>query len=138
MTPRELVQSFYRDVWNKADEDAARRILDAGFRFRASLGPERVGPAGFCDYMRSIHRALGEYECTIEDMIEEESRAAARMRFTGLHRGDFFGVPPTGRRITWAGAAFFTMDGERIVDLWVLGDIDAVKSQLGATPRASF
>jgi predicted ester cyclase len=138
MTPRELVQSFYRDVWNKADEHAAHRILDAGFRFRASLGLERVGPAAFCDYMRSIHRALGGYERIIEDVIEEDSRAAARMRFTGLHRGEFFGVPPTGRRITWAGAAFFTMEGQQIVDLWVLGDIDAVKSQLGAPSRASF
>jgi len=138
MTPRALVECFYLDVWNKADESAAHRILHPQFRFRASLGPERTGPAGFCDYMRAIHRALGEYTCIIDDIVTEERRASARMRFTGLHRAEFFGVSATGRRITWAGAAFFTTDGTQITDLWVLGDVDAVKAQLGAASQVSF
>src|SRR6516225_9855142 len=53
-----LVQRFYREVWNKADETVAREILHAGLRFKASLGPVRTGPEGFIDYMRSIHAGL--------------------------------------------------------------------------------
>ena len=137
-TPRSLVERFYHEVWNRADETAAREILHAAFRFRASLGPERVGPDGFIDYMRSIHAALGGYTCVIEDLIETERRAAARMTFFGVHRGRFFGVEPTGREIRWAGGAFFTTDGRQITELWVLGDIDAVKQQLGAPSGTSF
>lgn len=136
--PRRLVERFYHEVWNKADEGVAREILHRDFAFRASLGPARTGPDGFIDYMRSIHAALGGYECIIEDLIEAESRAAAKMRFTGIHRDVFFGVPATGRRITWAGGAFFTTDGRQITALWVLGDIDAVKQQLGAAPGTAF
>jgi predicted ester cyclase len=71
-------------------------------------------------------------------MIATERRAAARLRFCGIHRGPFFGVAPTSREISWSGTAFFTTDRSRITELWVLGDIDAVKRQLGTTPEISF
>jgi predicted ester cyclase len=133
-----LVERFYQEVWNKADEAVAGEILHPDFHFRASLGLERLGLAGFVDYMRSIHAALADYTCVIEDLIATERRAAARLRFCGIHRGPFFGVAPTSREISWSGAAFFTTDRSRITELWVLGDIDAVKRQLGTTPEISF
>jgi predicted ester cyclase len=135
---KSLVERFYHVVWNQADESVAREILHPDFRFRASLGPERRGPEGFIDYMRSIHAALGNYVCIIDDMIVDEHRAAAKMTFKGLHRGPFFSVAPTGREIVWAGAAFFITDGRQILELWVLGDVDAVKRQLNAPADRSF
>jgi len=137
-TPKQLVERFYHEVWNRADEDVAREILAADFRFRGSLGPEKRGPAGFIEYMRSVHAALGEYVCIIEDLVATEDRAAARMMFRGIHRGPFFDVAATGRTIEWAGAAFFTVVDGQIAALWVLGDIDHVKRQLGADPAGSF
>jgi len=136
--PKSLVERFYHEVWNRADESVARDILHPDFRFRASLGPERRGPDGFIDYMRSIHAALADYTCHVDDLITMKHRAAARMTFKGVHRARFFGVEPTGRTITWAGGAFFTTDGARITELWVLGDIDGIKQQLGAPQDTSF
>jgi predicted ester cyclase len=135
---RRLVERFYEEVWNKADEAVAGEILDTDLRFRSSLGLDLVGLAGFIGYMRSIHAALADYSCIIEDLIATEHRAAARLRFSGVHRGLFFGVAPTFREITWVGAAFFTTGRSRITELWVLGDVDAVKRQLGAAPDSTL
>lgn len=135
-SPKELVERFYNEMWNGGDESVAREILDAGFLFRGSLGPERRGQKGFIEYMRSIHKALGHYVCIIEELIATDDRAAARMIFKGEHQASFFGVEATGREIKWAGAAFFRTNGERITELWVLGDIDSVKQQLGAEASA--
>ena len=132
---RQLVERFYHEVWNRADEQIARLILAPDFRFRASLGPEKRGPEGFIGYMRLIHAALADYRCEIEELLEDAPRAAARMRFSGQHRGRLFGVAATGRRIAWSGAAFFETDGSRITALWVLGDVDSVKQQLGLSER---
>ena len=137
VSPTRLVERFYHEVWNRADEPVAHEILHPDFRFRASLGPEKRGPEGFIEYMRLIHAALSGYTCTIEEIVEEGDRAAARLRFAGLHHGTFFGVAPTGREIAWSGAAFFATDGARITALWVLGDVDAVKQQLGVNSGAS-
>jgi len=138
VTPKSLVERFYYEVWNRADEGVAREILHPEFQFRASLGPERRGPDGFIEYMRSIHAALGNYTCIIDDLVTTENRAAARMTFKGIHRARFFETEPTEREITWAGAAFFKTDGDKIVELWVLGDIDSVKQQLGAPAGTRF
>lgn len=137
-SPRSLVERFYFEVWNKADESVAHEILHPDFRFRASLGPERRGPDGFISYLRSIHAALADYTCVIEDLITAENRAAARMIFHGRHRSRFFDVEATGKEIRWAGGAFFTTDGKQIVELWVLGDVDSVKQQLNASGGATF
>jgi predicted ester cyclase len=133
-----LVERFYYQVWNRANENAAREILHAEFRFRGSLGPERCGPDGFIEYLRSGHAALADFTCVIDDLIATKTRAAARMTFKGQHRGRFFGAEPTGRQISWSGGAFFTMDGKQITELWVLGDIDGVKRQLDAGSAADF
>jgi steroid delta-isomerase-like uncharacterized protein len=137
-TAADLVRRFYDEVWNRQDEAVARAILHRDFRFRGSLGPELRGRDAFLDYLCATHRALGDYTCIVEDLIATADRAAARMTFTGVHRAPFFGVAATGRAIGWAGAAFFTANGERIVALWVLGDIDGLKRQLGAVPESQF
>jgi len=129
-TARELVERFYHVVWNRADEAAAREILAPDFRFRASLGPELRGPGGFIAYLRAVHSALGNYTCTIDELVATADRAAARLSFNGTHRGKFFGVDASGRDIRWSGAAFFTTKDGMITDLWVLGDVDAIRRQL--------
>ncbi len=128
--PRELVETFYFEVWNKADETLAREILAEDFRFRGSLGAEKVGSEGFIAYMRDVHGALADYRCIIDDLVVGDDRAAARMRFTGIHQGDFQGVAATGRQVTWAGAAFFGFREGQIAELWVLGDLLGLKRQL--------
>ena len=130
-TPKGLVERFYHDLWNKADAAVADEILAEDFLFRGSLGPEKRGPDGFVEYMLSVHKALANYVCIIEDLVVTEDQVAAKMLFKGIHQDAFFGVAATGREITWAGAAFFTISDCRIAALWVLGDIDSVKQQLG-------
>jgi predicted ester cyclase len=138
-TAGDLVERFYNVVWNKADEAEARTILAADFRFRASLGPELRGPGGFIAYLRSVHAALENFTCTIEELIVAQDRAAARMSFCGTHRAKFFGFEATGREIRWNGAAFFRIGGATIAELWVLGDIEAVRRQLEPErPAAAF
>ncbi|MBY8975463.1 ester cyclase [Rhodobacteraceae bacterium NNCM2] len=131
MTPAELASRFYADVWNRRDFDVAYKIIAPDFVFRGSLGPERRGIDGFLDYVEAVHAALEGFTCTIVDLIETDDRVAARMLFRGIHRAEFFGVAASNREIEWAGAAFFTTEGGKLSELWVLGDVDAVKRQLG-------
>ena len=129
-TPTELVERFYDIVWNNADEAGAKSLLDTDFRFRASLGPELHGPDGFIAYLRSVHAALEGFTCDIKEIIAADDRVAARMCFHGRHRAKFLGVAPTAREIRWSGAAFFKTRSGKITELWVLGDVEAIRRQL--------
>jgi steroid delta-isomerase-like uncharacterized protein len=133
-----LVERFYDDIWNRQDFAVADAILAPDFRFRGSLGSETIGIPAFLAYAQSIHAALADYRCTIEEMVADDIHIAARMRFAGIHRAPLFGVEATGRGVTWAGAAFFRIAQARIVSLWVLGDVEGLKQQLGAERTAPF
>ena len=131
MSVRDLVASFYADIWNRGDLSYVARLLRDDFTFRGSLGAEREGHAGFAAYVTLVRGALGDYRCDILDLVAEDRRAFARMRFSGVHRGEFLGYAPSGKRVEWMGAALFTVgDDGRIADLWVLGDIPGLMAQL--------
>ena len=41
---RKLVERFYNELWNGANERVAHEILSENFKFRGSLGVEKQGP----------------------------------------------------------------------------------------------
>jgi len=120
---RTVVESFYADIWNRHDESKIPALLCPDFTFRGSLGQAKTGHAGFASYVDFVHEALAEYRCDILDLVTEEPKAFARMRFSGIHRGEFFGYQPTGKPVEWLGSALFTFKGSQVGDLWVLGDV---------------
>ena len=127
---RKLIRIFYDEIWNKHDSSVIPKILDEKFSFRGSLGQVKKGHEGFAQYVDLVHAALGEYRCDIQEIIVEEDKAFARMWFSGIHRSEFFGYAPTLKRVQWAGAAVFTFAGDKVTDLWVLGDVYGLLQQL--------
>jgi predicted ester cyclase len=133
------VRRFYDELWNGPDLSLVGALLHPDVTFRGSLGDTLVGHQAFAGYVRSVTDALGDYRCEIVDLVASPDigadtgdgrKVAARMLFSGTHRGVFLGVPPTGARVSWAGAAFFTFSGPVVRDLWVLGDLASLRSQL--------
>jgi steroid delta-isomerase-like uncharacterized protein len=125
------VRLFYDEMWNKADKSRIPEVFHRDFSFRGSLGPVLVGHDQFAGYVDDVVRALPDFTCDILEMTEEDDRVVARMRFHGTHRGPMFGHAATGRRVDWSGSAYFRFDGDRVRDLWVLGDIHGLLAQLG-------
>jgi len=120
---KEVVRTFYKDMWDHADKSLIPKIFHEGFTFRGSLGPELIGYDQFGGYVDWVTGALGEYTTDILSMIEEGNRVGGKMRFHGYHRKELFGVAPSGRHVWWIGMPIFTFDGSKVRDLYVLGDI---------------
>jgi len=127
---KQQVTRFYEVLWDAHDRGAMPTLLHDNFTFRGSLGQEKRGLDGFAEYVDMVHAALAEYKCHIEALVEEADRVFAKMIFTGLHVGEFMGYAPSGKRVTWQGCALFTFSGERIADVWVLGDLKSLETQL--------
>jgi steroid delta-isomerase-like uncharacterized protein len=127
---KSLVRRFYQEVWDACDLAAIPVLLAENFSFRGSLGQESTGHEAFASYVQLIHAGLGDYHCEICDIIAEDNKVFARMCFSGVHRGLLLEHPATFRRVSWVGAAVFTFEGGRIIDLWVLGDVAGLLQQL--------
>lgn len=127
---REIVKAFYSQIWDKHDKSRIPDLLWPDFTFRGSLGQTCIGHDGFAQYVDAIHEALEGYRCEILDLVIEGPKAFARMRFSGLHRGEFLGFGPTGKPVEWLGAALFVFRDGRIASLWVLGDLYGLVQRL--------
>jgi len=81
-------------------------------------------------YVDWVTGALGQYTTDILAMIEEGNRVSGKMRFYGYHRQELFGVAPSGRHVWWIGIPIFTFEGQKVRDLFVLGDIYGLIARL--------
>jgi steroid delta-isomerase-like uncharacterized protein len=130
-----LVRRFYADVWNRWDDAALDDLLDEDFVFRGSLGDEVRGRDGFRGYRDKVRAGFPDFHNEVVEVVAEGERAAARLRYSGHHRGAILGVAATGALITYDGAAFFAAGNGRLSRVWVLGDLDGLRRQLAAAAR---
>ena len=125
-----LIETWYDRMWNRWDKSAFEEILTPDIAFRGSLGQVTRGYDGLSEYMDFIHTAFPDFTHRIEDMISEGEQAFARLTYIGTHAGELFGVAPTHKEVTYAGAAVFSCEGEKIREVWVWGDIHGLLRQL--------
>ena len=130
-----LIDRFYEEMWNRFDKTVFAEILHPDFRFRGSLGQVKVGFDEFGDYVDFIQAFSPDFHNEVTMTISEGQHTFALLSYTGTHQGELFGIPPTGRRFEYTGAAVFTFDGGLIGEVWVLGDVYGLLRQLDPTLR---
>lgn len=81
------------------------------------------------EYLRT---AFPDRDDHIEDMIADGNMVGMLFRFTGTHRGNFFGIPPTGKTIDVQEAGIFKLADGRITEAWFMADEAGLLQQLGA------
>jgi steroid delta-isomerase-like uncharacterized protein len=129
MEAKQLLQSYYA-MWNEADFSKADALLDPDVRFRGSLGITANGLEGFKDYAAMLTQAFAAPYHAVEITVVENDKAAVYVTYTGKHIGEIFGYGPSGRRISYSGAAFFHFRHGKIASINVLGDLNALHEQL--------
>ena len=129
---KNLVARYYDEMWNKWNFTLVDKLLAKEILFRGSLGAETHGRAAFCNYMRRVQSAFPDFRNEIEDIIAERNRVFTRLTYTGTHRGEIFGLAPTGRKVSYAGAALYRIENGQVAHGWVLGDLIGLLAQLGA------
>ena len=80
-------------------------------------------------YLRS---AFPDRVDVIEEVIAEGDRVGLLFRVTGTHTGNFFGIPPTGKKIDVYEIAMLRIVNGQMVEGWFMMDETALLQQLGA------
>lgn len=125
-----LIDRFYDEMWNRFDKTVFPEILDPTIRFRGSLGQVKVGFDELGDYLDYIQAFAPDFHNEVVSTITEGNQTFARLSYTGTHQGEIFGLAPSNRRFEYTGAVVFTFADARIREVWVLGDIYGLLSQL--------
>jgi len=123
------------DLINAGDIDGFGRQVADDFVERAELPGIPPTKAGVVQYFRTLLTAFPDFRMHVEDVIASGDKAVARVLVTGTHKGEFMGMPATGK-----SAAVNLIDITRFGDdglareHWGVVDQLALLQQLGAIP----
>ena len=130
---KELVRRFFALGPSQGDLQAASELLAEGFTLHVPL-PCSPGQNGMIEVIAACRAAFQHLNVTVEEMVAEGDRVAARFTARGIHSGEFMGLPPTGKSITMTRIEIFRIENGRIVELWREANLLGLMQQLGILP----
>jgi predicted ester cyclase len=126
----------YKKAQGTAEEAAVIRETVAPGSVRARAGflhlAANAQDQGFPSPGINLRTAIPDRVDVIEDVIADGNQVGLLFRVTGTHRGNFYGIPATGRKIDVYEAGLFTLADGRITSSWFMADEAALLKQLGA------
>jgi steroid delta-isomerase-like uncharacterized protein len=78
--------------------------------------------------------AYPDFKLSLDDVIAEGDKVAARWTSRGTQQGELAGIPATGKLITQEGMVFYRMVNAQIAEAWLHPDNLGLMQQLGVVP----
>jgi steroid delta-isomerase-like uncharacterized protein len=126
---------YVEEVWNSHNPDALAAYFAPDARDH-SLTPGGIDSGAGLDYLKEraqlLFNAFPDVHFIVEDVVQQDDRLAARVTLEGTHRGDFAGIPATGKRMKVYDFAMYRIAEGKFTDVWSLVDMQRLRDQLGA------
>ena len=91
--------------------------------------------AGIKQLLTAAMTAFPDAQHVVEDLIAEGDKVVARVTSRATHQGEFLGIPPTGKRLSWTWIEIDRIKDGKIVECWDNSDDLGLMQQLGAIPQ---
>ena len=132
----EAVIRRWIEAYNERDLEAEADVLAPGFvaHVPAAPGPLK-GLEAWRRFSGPFAEAFPDLRLTVEDVVSEGEKVAARVAFRGTHRGgEFQGIRPSGKEVAFSSIELNRVVGGKVEEHWVELDLLGLMQQLGAVP----
>lgn len=126
----------WAELWN-ADKDldaVVNEIVDENFVSHSAPYGVPTGRAGVKIWASVFRTAFPDIRSTAEDVIVEGDKVVERFSAGGTFKGDFMGIPPTGKSGGTTGINIFRVANGKIVEHWGNSDDLGMMQQMGVLP----
>jgi predicted ester cyclase len=133
MTNQETFNRFH-DAVNSGDLEAVctaiDEVADPGLVFHTPVPNDLTGVQTLKQVWVTLLRAFPDIHVAIEDVIAQGDKVVYRNTVTGTHQGEYRGLRPTGRYITYDEIFILRFERGRIAEIWGVVDVFAQLRQL--------
>lgn len=120
------------EIWNRNDYAASSRYYAPDLVVHAQHQAEPLrGREAFGELHRILHTAFPDMNITVEDMIRDGDEVGVRWTVRGTHRGEYFGIPATGRQVRVEELVILRFEGRLVKELRLMPNLLGVMQQLG-------
>lgn len=126
----------YVEALARADEPALSGLVDPGAFVDHNPVWGSEDWAGVVAGAKAVRAGFPDLEVKVDkaNTVVEGNQAVVHTLFTGTHSGEFLGVAPTGKSVTWSHTDFLRFAGGKVVERWVSADTLTLFQQIGLLP----
>ena len=131
-----LYRSFVEEIINKYKINEMGKFIAEDF---VDLTPPpgidlEPGLAGMQKMMGMFLSAFPDLHSTIDDLVAEGDKVVGLMTTTGTHKGDFMGIPATGKQINFKEIHTVRIVNGKAIEHWGIAEDLKMMQQLGVVP----
>ncbi|MBI1259505.1 MAG: ester cyclase [Chloroflexi bacterium] len=128
-----LVREF-ADLIDAGDLESALTFFSPDYTDHTPSIGLPPGVEGVRVFYNAQFAAFADRRTTSLDMIGEGDKVVHRLSGDITHTGEFLGIPPTGKHVTWSCIDIWRIADGKFVEHWVEADMMGLMQQLGVMP----
>jgi steroid delta-isomerase-like uncharacterized protein len=132
---KRLVRLFF-ELLDRHDADRIGQLLVSSTNYTFYVGGTS-SPLDWNEHKRllaGVTNAFPDLHHEIVDMIAEGDKVAVRLNVTGTHKGEFQGIAPTDKKLSFDEMGFITIIDGKITEGWISADTMRLMQQIGGIP----
>jgi predicted ester cyclase len=132
----ERVKRYYEEIFNQGHMERVDEFVDPDFTNHdhpPGFTPPR-GAKGAVQFWDMVHEAFPDMQVEIEITVAEGDLVCEHSVIRATHGGDWMGVPPTGKPVTWDMTNLYKLSNGKLTDRWGAFDQMALMQQMGVMP----
>lgn len=129
-----IVRQFIEETINQGQIDTAAQYFWEDMTEQVPFPGQGPGVEGLKDVLRGLRAAFPDMHWNVEEQVAQADKVVTRFEWTGTHRGEFLGVPATGRPVKVWGMVIDRFEEGRIKETRILMDTLGLMIQLGVIP----
>lgn len=130
-----VVRRFVEEVISQGQIDRAAEFVWEDVIEQVPLPGQGPGIEGLKDVLRAMRVGFPDLIFSVHEQVTEGDKVVSRFEWTGTHRGEFFGVPATGKPVRVWGIVIDRLEAGRIKETRLIMDTMGLMMQLGVIPN---
>jgi predicted ester cyclase len=106
-------------------------LVDPDVLINQPLPVAATGAQALKELWAMLLRAFPDLHITVEDLLAEGDKVVIRNTVTGTHQGEYMGLAPTGKSVTYKEMFILRFANDRIAETWGVVDVLSQMKQLG-------
>jgi steroid delta-isomerase-like uncharacterized protein len=129
---KSIVRRLYEEVWNKRKLEVVDELISPSHALNDPIvSSSQIGPESYKRRVVELTKSFPDLRFTIEDTITEKEKFVVSWIISGTQKGEFMGIPATGRKISVEGITIHHITNGKILDSYARWDALGLMRQLG-------
>jgi predicted ester cyclase len=129
---KNFIKSLFEEVSNQHNLDAVEKFWSTDFTNHNAFPGQPAGSMGVKLSLEHLFSVFPDYKEEIIDLVAENNKVVAYVNLSGTHSKDFMGIATTNRFVKFKVMEIFSIENNKIQEMWVLADFSSLHQQLTA------